>query len=419
MNLNHFNWAGNLTYRANAVLSPRTREEVQETVANHAKVKALGSRHSFCDVADTDGIHISLDRMRGIVGLDREANEVTVEAGIRYGELAEFLFENGYALHNLASLPHISVGGAVATATHGSGDRLGNLATIVRSLRLVLADGTMEQVSRESHGDRFAGMVVHLGALGVVTDLTLEVEPAYEVRQDVYEHLSVPAVQDSFDAITAAGTSVSLFSTWTKNAIDQIWIKRRNEADSLGDAFLGARLADGPRHPLPGMPTENCTEQQGRWGAWHERLPHFRMQFTPSGGEELQSEYLLPRIHAAEALGRIAALREKIAPHLFVAEIRTMAGDDLWLSNAYGGPTVGFHFTWKPHLEAVLELLPEIEHALDPFTPRPHWGKLSTMPSERIEEVFPRFNDFRNLRSELDPNQKFSNRYLVSTGVVR
>ncbi len=406
------NWAGNLRYGAADLCTPATVEEVQQVVFQARRLKALGSRHSFSRVADTDGTLVSLDGLHGIVALDPARRRVTVEAGIRYGELARALAAHGFALPNMASLPHISVGGAVATGTHGSGDALGSLATPVEAMEIVRADGTLVGLSRGADGDLFDGAVVHLGALGVVARLTLAIEPAYEMRQDVFERLPFEEALGHFDAITTAGTSVSLFTTWAAPEFHQVWIKRRTPAPDLEPTFFGATRADGPRHPILGMPVENCTEQMGVPGPWYERLPHFRMEFTPSSGEELQSEYLLPRGHAVDALRAIDAMRDQIAPLVQVSEIRTVAPDPLWLSGAYGRPTVALHFTWVADAPAVNAVLPRIEAALSPFSPRPHWGKLSATPPAELALLYPRLPDFRRLRDEFDPDGKFENPFL-------
>ena len=407
------NWAGNLAYSATEVKVPTTVPEVQSLVARSPKVKALGSRHSFADVADTEGRHVCLDGLRSVVGLDAEARRVTVEAGIRYGELADFLAAEGWALPNLASLPHISVAGAVATGTHGSGVRLGCLSTSVVGLEIVLADGSLTSIRR---GDPdFEGAVVSLGALGVVVRLTLAVEPMYAVRQDVYDHLPFMSAIDRFDEVMSIGTSVSLFTTWADEGFDQVWVKRRHPAEELGRDRYGATLADAPRHPIRQMPAHNCTAQLGEPGPWHERLPHFRMEFTPSAGEELQTEYLLPREHAPAALEALTRIRETISPVLQISEIRTVAADDLWLSPAYRRDSVCIHFTWQPDSAAVETLIPQIEATLAPFNPRPHWGKLFSMP---VAGSYPRFEDFRRLREKYDPHGKFANTYLARVGLT-
>jgi xylitol oxidase len=414
------NWAGNYRYTAPAIHRPRTMEEVQEVVAGAAKIRALGSRHSFNSIADSPGALISLEDLDPGIRLDEETLTVTVSGGTRYGTLAETLESRGYALPNLASLPHISVAGAVATATHGSGDANGNLATSVAALEIVAADGTVHHLSRGVSAD-FDGAVVGLGALGVVTKVTLDIEPTFTVRQDVFEALPWDTVLGDFDAVTSSAYSVSLFTDWSGDAVAQSWLKSRISGDGAGtnaaalaDAtFFGGRRATVAHHPLPGVSAENCTEQLGVPGPWSERLAHFRMAFTPSSGAELQSEFFVRREHAVAAIAELRALAPRITPLLLVSEIRTVAADQLWLSTAYGQDSVGFHFTWKPLQDQVEELLAVIEAALAPLNARPHWGKLFHADAASVAGLYPRFDDFRDLAERMDPGHKFRNDFLA------
>lgn len=413
---NRYNWAGNYVYNAARLHCPGSVAELQKIVADSPLVKALGTRHSFNSIADTTGDLISLERLDGNVALDRESCTVTVEAGIRYGTLCRYLDGEGFALHNLASLPHISVAGACATATHGSGNGNGCLATAVTALEMVTASGEIVTLSRERDPETFPGAVVGLGALGIVTKLTLTVEPAYMVRQVVYEDLPLSVLAENFDEITSSAYSVSLFTDWRGDRINQVWRKSRVPEDASGFAaeptWFGATLALDNRHPLAHLSAENCTEQRGIPGPWFERLPHFRMEFTPSSGEELQSEYLVPRQNALAALQAISGLRSQIAPLLQISEIRTVAADDLWMSPFYRQPGVGFHFTWLKDWTGVRAVLPRIEAALAPFDARPHWGKLSTLTGEKISPLYPRLPDFQELRRRYDPTGKFRNAFL-------
>ena len=207
--VNEANWAGNYTYQAERLHRPSRLEQVQELVATTPRVRVLGSRHSFNDLADSPEL-VSLDGLPADVVVDHAAGTVAFAAGLRYGQLAETLRAEGVALANLASLPHISVAGAVATATHGSGDSSGNLATAVAGLELVTSSGELVTAAR---GDPdFDGLVVNLGALGAVTRLTLDVEPAYQVRQRAFEGLAWDSLFEHLDAVTSAGYSVSLFT---------------------------------------------------------------------------------------------------------------------------------------------------------------------------------------------------------------
>lgn len=411
------NWAGNYNYRAKRTRRPGTIAELQDIVGGATQIKALGSRHSFNDIADSAGDQVVLDALPAEIEIDRDRNSVTVSGSARYGDFAEQLHRAGYAIHNLASLPHISVAGAVATGSHGSGDHNGNLATAVCGLELVTGDGSIVSVKR---GDaHFEGMVVALGALGIVTRVSLDIQPTFQVRQDVYDGLGWSQLYDHFDAITSTAYSVSLFTNWGEAGVDQVWLKSRaNVGAGAGSTqagepeFFGATAAGEARHPLTGVSPVSTTEQLGVPGPWWNRLAHFRLDFTPSHGEELQTEYLVPRQNAIDAIDAIRGLAARIAPHLYVSEFRTMAADDLWLSPSYGRDSVGIHFTWKPEPDAVAAVLPAIDAALVPFDARPHWGKLFETDASRLDSRYPRLPDFRQLADRLDPQGKFRNDYL-------
>jgi alditol oxidase len=393
------NWAGNVAYQAREVARPRTIEALQALVAERDRIRPLGSRHSFSEVADGCGTLVSLEELPAELEVLGD-QQVVVPAGVRYGILAEFLQERGFALPNMASLPHISVAGAVATGTHGSGDGIGCLSTSVAGLELVTAAGRLRTVWR---GDpEFAGSVVALGALGIVTKVMLEVRPTFDVRQQVYVGVPWSSVVGELDTIFASGYSVSVFTDWTGPA--QVWVK------SLGPVELPYQPADGPVHMLAGESVAAVTEQGGVPGPWLDRLPHFRLGHKPSAGAELQSEYLLPRTSATEALGLLRDMAPRIAPLLQISELRTVAADDLWLSPASGRDVLGIHFTWKLDVPGVTALLPDIEAALLPVGARPHWGKL--FHTNEISPLYPQWTDFAELRAHHDPKGKFTNPFL-------
>ena len=408
------NWAGNQVYRARRLHEPETVEAVQELVRSSSSLRVLGSRHAFNDIADTTGDHVSLARLPRVIEIDRAAGTVTVDGAIRYGDLCPVLEDAGLALHNLASLPHISIAGACLTGTHGSGVRLGNLSTAVSGLELVRADGELVQIERSADPDGVAAAVVSLGALGVVTRLTLDVEPTYRMRQVVFEDLPIAAFREHFDEITSAADSVSGFTQWRGPVIEQIWTKQRVRDEDgaglaeLGDLF-GATLASVQLHPIRGVTPDACTAQLGVPGPWFDRLPHFRLDHTPSAGEELQSEFFVAREHAVAAFDAISALRERLEPLVFVSEIRTIAADELWLSPAYRRSSVAFHFTWRPDWPSVRALLPVIEAAIEPFEPRPHWAKLFTMAPEVVRSRYERLPAFVAMASRFDPEGTFRN----------
>ena len=406
------NWAGNYQYKAENLHQPHTVEEVQALVKKPGKHKALGSRHCFNDIADTPLDQISTEHLNKISAIDQQANTVTVEAGARYGQFAPQLHQQGYALHNLASLPHISVAGACATATHGSGVKNGNLATAVAAIEFVNAGGEIINLKRGD--ENFNGAVVNLGAMGILTKLTLDVEKTYEVRQDIYQDLPLPSLQNHFEEILSAGYSVSLFTDWQNKNISQVWIKQRvnNNTKNSGADFFGARVATKNLHPITRLSAENCTEQMGVAGPWFERLPHFKMGFTPSSGEELQSEFFVPRENALDAILALEKKGDQILPQLMISEIRTIAADDFWMSPCYRQDCVAIHFTWKQHTSEVMKLLPMIEAELAPFKYRPHWGKLFTMAPSVLQERYEKLPAFLALVKEHDPQGKFRNAYL-------
>ncbi|MFI5820888.1 FAD-binding protein [Streptomyces rishiriensis] len=402
------NWAGNIVFAAKEVHRPRSLDELRALVSGSARVRVLGSGHSFNKIAEPggDGVLLSLDGLTGEIDVDVSARTVRVGGGVRYAELARRVHEHGLALANMASLPHISVAGSVATGTHGSGVANGPLAASVREVEIVTADGSTVVVGR---GDRrFDGAVTSLGALGVVTALTLNLEPAYEVEQHLFTELPLEGID--FERVAGAAYSVSLFTDWGAPGFRQVWVKRRTD-EPLAD-FPWAAPAVEALHPVPGMPAVNCTAQFGVPGPWHERLPHFRAEFTPSSGNELQSEYLLPRAHALRALRAIEGIRRTVAPVLQICEVRTVAADEQWLSPSHGRDTVALHFTWIEDTTAVLPVVRAVEGALEPFEPRPHWGKVFQLPPDAVRGRYPRIDDFTALARVLDPAGKFSNAFV-------
>ena len=409
------NWAGNLTYSTQNIFEPKTIEEVQEVVKSCSHLRTLGTRHCFNRIADSSANLLSTKNLNAIISLDQDRKNVTVGGGIRYGELCEYLHKNGYAIHNLASLPHISVAGACATATHGSGVTNGNLAKSVLSIEFISGSGDKVTLSRDKDGDKFYGAVVALGSLGVVTQITLELLPAFNMQQEVYLNLPMQQLAENFDAIMSSGYSVSLFTDWQTESINQVWVKRvsgENQEVMAAKNFYGATPATRNVHPIIEISAENCTEQMSVAGPWYERLPHFKMGFTPSSGEELQAEYFVPRDKAVEAIKLVHTLKDEIKPVLMISEIRTIAADDLWMSMAYKQDSVAIHFTLTQDTERVMALLPKIEEKLSPLGVRPHWGKLFTLDPRTLQSRYERINDFRSLMTEYDPEGKFINEFV-------
>lgn len=407
------NWAGNLRYSAKQYFEPQTIAEAQELVKKTPIIRGLGSRHSFNSIADTPATQISLKSMQKVLSIDKANKEVTIEGGATYGQICKEIHEAGFALANLASLPHISVAGACSTGTHGSGVKNGNLATSVRALDIITANGDIISFSKNENTEALKGAVVALGGLGIVSKMTLALQDTFEMKQLVYQNMPMSALEKNFESIVSNGYSVSLFTDWRNKNVNQVWLKKRSEDVSTPDTeYFGAKLATRNLHPLEDLSAENCTGQMGVSGPWYERMPHFRMGFTPSSGKELQSEYFVPFEHGYEAMMAIEKLHEKVSPHLFISEIRTMTGDDLWMSANYHQPSVAFHFTWKQDWNAVKQLLPLIEAQLAPFNARPHWGKLFTMNPKKLQSLIKPLPQFKELLATYDPKGKFRNPFI-------
>lgn len=407
-------WSGTYQFTARRLIAARTIEDVRGAVAAGGRVRALGTRHSFNDLADNGATLVSVTGIAPDPVLDESSRTVTAGAGITYGALAAWLQERGWALANLASLPHISVAGAVATGTHGSGSANRVLSAAVAGLDYVDADGELRHTGRADPG--FDAMAVGLGAFGVVVRVTLDVEPTYLVRQDVYAGLSWARVLADTDAIMSAGYSVSLFTDWSGESV-QAWVKRRvaGQDDTVPEELFGARRDPGPAR-LADSPVDNLTAH-GAAGPWSQRLPHFRPEVTPSNGDEIQSEYFVDRRHGPAALDAVRRLAPLVTPLLLVTEIRATAADGLWLSGSYDRQTLAIHFTWRNQPALVDAAVPAVEAALAPFGARPHWGKVSHLAADELAPLYPRLGDARDLFEQLDPEGRFSNRRLERLGV--
>jgi xylitol oxidase len=428
--IDEVNWSANYAYRAREIARPRSVSELQELVkqaTDAAPVRALGTRHTFNDVVDPGetGTLISLAELPAMIEIDSERRIATVAAALRYGDVAIALEAQGWALHNLASLPHISVAGAVATATHGSGSRNGNLSTRVAALTFV--DGSGELITLRRGDADFDGAVVSFGSLGIVTEVELDIVPSFQIAQTVYLGVPYERVSEALDL----AYSVSVFTDWSAGSINQLWVKATHPSDEDGAGIrietavrrLGATPALHKVHPIPGVDAAATTAQFGEPGPWNERLQHFRLDFQPSAGEEIQSEFLLPRRHVPAAIEAVRSLSEKITSLLLISEIRAIAADALWLSTAYSGGddewadgAVAFHFTWKRDQAAVEAATALLEAALAPFSARPHWGKVYT-DAARVRSLYPRFADFAALVAKYDPRGVFRNAYTRRLGL--
>lgn len=415
MTTNLLNWAGNHTFCAARYHTPTTVAQVQAIVRQSKQVRVQGSRHCFHDIADCPEDLISLEKLAPTLLFDHAGKTVTVNAGSTYIQLGAWLHQAGYAVHNMASLPHITLAGAIATATHGSGDHNGNLATAVAGMEIVTADGEVITLTRERDGDTFQGAVVGLGGLGVVTKLTLDIEPAYLVQQEVYDNMPFAAVVENFDAITASAYSVSLFTDWRDDKVSQVWLKHKltdGQPRPVAPTFYGGQLAPVNRHPVTAFDATPCTIQLGQPGPWHERLAHFHNTSTLVSKNDSQTEYFVAREYAVPAMQALVEIEPELRKILLLSEVRTIAADSLWMSHNYQSPSIGLHFSWNKPMAEVMAVLPLIEERLAPFQARPHWGKLFTMTAEQLHPLYPRWADFQALLRRFDPAGKFRNAYL-------
>lgn len=408
------NWSGNIEYRPAEIARPESISELQKVVADSRKVRAYGSGHSFNTLADTDGTLIAFSEFDKNIEIDSSKMLVRVPAGVRYGEVAPKLHANGFALRNMGSLPHITVVGATSTGTHGSGVGNKNLSGSIAEIELITATGdaiTLDQ-------SELPAARVALGSIGIIHHLTLDIVPTYDVAQTVYFDLPFVQLISNLDAILSAGYSVSVLSMWGDEFVDQVWVKSKIGTNPVltQNEWFGAKLATRKSNPIREADSAAATEQFGLPGPWFERLPHFKLDFTPSFGEELQTEYFIDRKDAPAALHAIYKIREELSELIMVCEMRTVAQDENWLSEAYGRETFVFHFTWRPNIPAVEKLLLKIEASLESFKARPHWGKVFTNNAFDFSSLYPKFNSFLTYRGTYDPSRKFVNKLLETWG---
>lgn len=404
------NWSKNVDFNDRGYLQPETLAELQELVRSNAKLRARGTAHCFNEIANTSSYAINLSKMPQTIEVNSGSNSVTVAAGLKYGELAPVLHQHGWALNNLASLPHISIAGSISTGTHGSGIKNQNLANQVLSLDLITAEGERRHIDRANPA--FNALVVGLGLGGIVYQYELKIEPTFKIRQVVYPEIPLDVLQRSFDQIMGTAYSVSYFTDWGSDQVGNLWCKFR-DGEVIPDSIGGSAKAEKKYHPIPSVDPVACTDQHGEPGYWHERLSHFKLDFTPSVGEEIQTEFFIDRKDAAAAIEAVSKLGAEISPLLWITELRTVAADDLWLSGAYKRDTLAIHFTWKKD-DAIYPVIEKVEAALRPFNYRPHWGKVFSADGAYLKSVYPKMSEFQALVTALDPSNKFGNAFTRS-----
>jgi xylitol oxidase len=425
------NWGGNFRFSTTDIRFPRSLDEVVDAVKEGAPkstpggvgppvkhLRALGSRHSFSKIADTAEMLVSLSAMNRILAVNpgsaTEAPTITVEGGAIYTDVTPFVEFIGAAFHNQLTLSEVSVAGSINTGAHGTGITNGILATQVRSVELVLANGTVTTL-RKGVDAAFPAAVVGLGAFGVVTKVELEMQASYQMTQHVFLNLPFTTLTDQFDTIMSSAYTVQAWTDWSDPTnFNQVWVGDRDDdaADfSTAPAFYGATRAPAQVTPVAALPPTYVVPQ-GVAGPWNERLVCYRLGLSGFNGDEIQSEYILPITNAKAALEAIAALATQIAPLCYVSVVRTIAADDFWLSPAYGRDSVAIHFTWKPQLDAVVALLPTIESALAGLDAVPHWGKFFTMAPSVFLQRYDKLAEWKATAAAYDPSGRFRNAFL-------
>ena len=406
------NWGGNLNFSTQELVSVESISQLQDLVAKARAVKVMGSRHSFSTIGDTTGTLISLKNLKLDIEIDSAKEEALIPAGALYAQAARYLESKGWAFINLASLTEITIAGAVLSATHGSGDKNGNLSSHVVGIEIVLPSGELLKIDRENSPE-FPGFVVSLGALGVITKYRMKIVPSYNAKQYVYDGVTSKSISANFDEIFSSAYSVSFFSTWAPGGSGRVWKKFKDDGsgENMPATLFDGKIATENLHPVRGMDATPCTDQMGVSGKWLERIQHFKLDSTTPEGNEVQTEYFVDRKHVKEYIAGLESIGDRIAPLVFATEIRTMTSDDLWLSGAYGRETVGFHFTWR-NVPGVHELLPEIENILGKHGGRPHWSKLFEVNPAALAGRYPMYSKFEDLLAKYDPEKKFRNHFI-------
>lgn len=395
------NWGGNFNYSTQNIQYPRSVAEVQQIVKNAGKLRVVGSRHSFSKIADSECTMLSTIGLNKIIGINGSIPSVTVQGGLTYTDLLTSLNTAGFALPNLASLAEISVGGAASTNAHGTGVANQALANHIRSMEIVLANGSLLTIG--PNDPRLKGMAAGLGAFGVVTQLELKLVPAFNITTYTYVNMPVQNSYENFAALQNMGFGVLLVNMFTApDAWNIAIVYARSDANNT--AMLTSNLFGGTLVSQTTQPS------------YLALLSIAQIGLSGVDGNEIQTEYFVPISKAVEAIKAVTAVANStnIFPSLATAfVIRTIASDDLWMSEYYGNDTmVAIHFSWQNNVTAVEAVLPQLERAMIPYGARPHWGKMFTMEPEDFLPHYPKVNEFKKLAEQLDPKGKFRNEFL-------
>jgi L-gulonolactone oxidase len=422
------NWAGTVRAEVTAV-SPADVAAVQQSVADASaagrRIKPIGAGHSFTAIGATDHTQLRLDRLSGVLRADRESGLVTVLAGTRLHELNEALWHLGLAMPNLGDVDVQSISGAISTGTHGTGAKLGGLATQVHALQLVLADGTLREVDAASDPDLFAAARVGLGALGVIVTVTLQCVPAFALAA-----AEAPAPLDvvlaDLDESVAANDHFEFY--WFPHT-RRVLTKRNNRVlpdtrlrplgrlrHAVDDEFLANTLFDAvnkltTRRPAL-IPRANAIAARAL-SARDYIDRSYRVFASPRRVVFREMEYAVPRAAVPQVLAEIERYLARSGEQVgFPVEVRFAAADDIWLSTAYGRESgyVAVHQYHRRNHEAYFRAVEAIARDVDG---RPHWGKLHWRDADSLRETYPHLDDFAALRDKLDPQRLFGNAYLT------
>jgi FAD-linked oxidoreductase len=421
------NWSGTFSVTPARMVQPRTAEqvadEVRRAVADNLSVKAVGAGHSFTDIAVTRGVMVELSQLTGIISADRRTGLVTVAAGTTLRELNIALWKMGLSMSNLGDIDAQTISGAIATGTHGTGRAFGGLATQVRGLQLVTADGELLDCSPEQHADVYSAARISLGALGIITAVTLQCEPAFLLHaaeapadyDDLLEVLGVLEASDHFEFYWFPHTRRVVTKTNTRMPVDSGAKPLGRLTGWLNEEFLPNTVFGGLNRLTAARPRliRGANQLAVRAMSDREYTDRSYKVFTSSRRVVFREmEYAVPRKSLAYVLDEIDSWLKRSEERIgFPVEVRLAAADNIPLSTAYGRDTcyVAVHqYHRRPHEKYFLA----VEAIARTVEGRPHWGKLHYRTADDLAPAYPRFADFVRLRDRLDPERRFSNDYL-------
>jgi L-gulonolactone oxidase len=419
------NWAGNQAALPRHYVVARSEADVvaavSRGVAERERVRPVGSGHSFTDIAVTDGIIVDVAALAGVRSIDHATRLVTVGAGTRLADLNAALHDNGLALPNLGDVDRQTIAGAIGTATHGTGTRFNCISAAVAGVRVVTGDGGVLTVDGRSRPELLGPLRANLGALGILTEVTLQCVDAFNL-QAVEETLDIDELLASFDEVAAGNEHVEFYwfpGTRTglrkvnNRTTDPLRYNRRKAfvADEImGNAVFGALVRLGRRRPQLVAPALKAAVPIGQ----RKRIvaPSHTVFCSPRRVKFVEMEYAVPREALRDAFAEVRRIADSAAaPITFPIEVRVLDADDIPLSMASGRPSgfIAVHVDAGSSHEAYFAA---VEAAMARYDGRPHWGKLHRLGHEQLARLYPRWHEFMAARDELDPDRHFANPYL-------